>query len=55
MTLIVVEEDPRFTRLWIVDVESKRARCLTTGEKEVRGFAWAPDSRVPGRDYHRRP
>lgn len=41
---IVVEEDPRFTRLWIVDTESKRARCLTTGEREVRSFAWAPDS-----------
>ncbi len=41
---IVVEEDPRFTRLWVVDVESGRARCLTTGEREVRSFAWAPDS-----------
>jgi len=43
---VVVEEDPRFTRLWIVDVETTRARCLTTGEREVRGFAWAPDSRA---------
>ena len=41
---IVVEEDPRFTRLWVVDVDSKRARCLTTGERELRFFAWAPDS-----------
>ena len=41
---IVVEEDPRFTRLWVVDADSKRARCLTTGEREVRGFAWTPDS-----------
>jgi dipeptidyl aminopeptidase/acylaminoacyl peptidase len=41
---IVVEENPRFTRLWVVNAESKRARCLTTGEREVRGFAWAPDS-----------
>ncbi|HEX2280345.1 MAG TPA: S9 family peptidase, partial [Thermomicrobiales bacterium] len=41
---VVVEEDPRFTRLWIVDTETKRARCLTTGEREVRSFAWAPDS-----------
>jgi dipeptidyl aminopeptidase/acylaminoacyl peptidase len=41
---IVVEEDSRFTRLWVVDVETKRARCLTTGEREVRFFAWAPDS-----------
>jgi len=41
---IVIEEDPRFTRLWVVDVDSTRARCLTTGEREVRSFAWAPDS-----------
>ena len=41
---IVVEEDPRFTRLWVVEVESARARCLSTGEREVRGFAWVPDS-----------
>ena len=41
---IVVEEDSRFTRLWVVDVECSRARCLTTGEREVRSFAWAADS-----------
>ena len=40
---IVVEEDPRFTRLWAIDVDSGRARCLTSGEREVRCFAWAPD------------
>ncbi len=40
---VVVEEDPRFTRLWIVDKETGRARCLTTGEREVRCVAWAPD------------
>lgn len=27
-----------------MDVDSTRARCLTTGEREVRGFAWAPGS-----------
>ncbi|MGH2614560.1 MAG: prolyl oligopeptidase family serine peptidase, partial [Thermomicrobiales bacterium] len=41
---VVVEEDPQFTRLWIVETETGRARCLTTGEREVRFFAWAPDS-----------
>jgi dipeptidyl aminopeptidase/acylaminoacyl peptidase len=41
---IVVEENPRYTRLWVVEVDSKRARCLTTAEREVRSFAWAPDS-----------
>jgi dipeptidyl aminopeptidase/acylaminoacyl peptidase len=41
---IIVEEDSRYTRLWVVDVETQRARCLTTGEREVRCFAWTPDS-----------
>jgi len=40
----VFEEDPRFMRLWVVEVDSKRARCLTAGEREVRDFAWVPDS-----------
>lgn len=40
---IVVEEDGRFTRLWLVEAASGRARCMTTGAREVRGFAWAPD------------
>jgi dipeptidyl aminopeptidase/acylaminoacyl peptidase len=42
---VVVEEEPRFTRLWVIDVESGKARCLTAGEREVRGFAWAPDGK----------
>jgi dipeptidyl aminopeptidase/acylaminoacyl peptidase len=41
---VVVEEDPRLTRLWVIDVESGRARCLTTGDREVRGYTWTPDS-----------
>ena len=40
---IVVEEHPRYTRLWAIDVKRGRARCLTSGEREVRCFAWAPD------------
>lgn len=39
---VVVEGHPRFTRLWLIDVERGRARCLTTGEREVRCFSWAP-------------
>lgn len=41
---IVVEEDPRFTRLWVIDVETGRARCLTTGDREARTYSWVPDS-----------
>ena len=40
---VVVEEEPRFARLWLIDAESGRARCLTTGNREVRAYAWAPD------------
>ncbi len=40
---IVIEEDPRFTRLWAIDVATGRARCLTTGSREIRTYAWTPD------------
>ncbi len=40
---VVVEEQPRFTRLWVIDPNTKRARCLTTGDREVRSYAWSPD------------
>jgi len=40
---VVIEEEPRFTRLWIVDADSGKARCLTTGEREVRDYAWVPE------------
>ncbi len=39
----VVEEDSRYTRLWVIDSESGRARCLMSSEREVRSFAWVPD------------
>lgn len=41
---VVVEEDPRFTRLWVIDAESGRARCLTTGNREIRSIGWGTDS-----------
>jgi dipeptidyl aminopeptidase/acylaminoacyl peptidase len=40
---VVVEEDSRYTRLWVIDSESGRARCLMSSEREVRSFAWVPD------------
>lgn len=43
---IVVEEHPRFTRLWVIDVASGKARCLTTADREVRDYCWAPDGAV---------
>ncbi len=41
---VVVDDTPRFTRLWLVDGESGRARCLTHGAYRVWSFAWAPTS-----------
>jgi dipeptidyl aminopeptidase/acylaminoacyl peptidase len=41
---IVVEQEPHFRRLWTIDVESGKARCLTYGAREVRHFCWLPDS-----------
>jgi len=40
---VLVEAEPRFTRLWVVDAATGKARCLTTGDREVRAFCWAPD------------
>jgi len=40
---IVVDADPRRTRLWVVDVETGTARQLTYGTREVWSFAWSPD------------
>lgn len=40
---VVVEETPRFSRLWVIDPTTNRARCLTTGDREVRSYAWLPD------------
>ncbi|HYO29690.1 MAG TPA: S9 family peptidase [Thermomicrobiales bacterium] len=40
---VEVDVDPRFTRLWAIDAATGKARCLTTGEREVRSFCWKPD------------
>ena len=40
---VVVEEAPRFKRLWLIDREKGKSRCVTTGQREVRDYAWLPD------------
>lgn len=40
---VVFEEDAHNVRLWRVDVESGKARCLTFGKRSVWSFAWTPD------------
>jgi len=41
---IVVEGEPYFTRLWAIEVATGKARLLTTAEREVRDYAWLPES-----------
>ena len=40
---LVVDEDPKPTRLWAVDAETGRARCLTHGARQIWSYAWLPD------------
>ncbi|HEV2067597.1 MAG TPA: S9 family peptidase [Thermomicrobiales bacterium] len=40
---IVFEEDAHNARLWLVDVASGKARCLTFGKRTVWSYAWTPD------------
>lgn len=40
---VVVDDRPKRNRLWVVDVESGKARCLTHGRRQVWSFGWAPD------------
>ncbi len=39
-----VEEDVKHDRLWLIEPDTGKRRCLTTGSRSVRDFAWAPDS-----------
>ena len=41
---IVADESPKPQRLWVVDVTTGHARCLTYGPRQVWSFAWGPDS-----------
>lgn len=40
---VVVDEDPRFAQLWIVDVASQQIRQLTKGSRHITAFNWSPD------------
>ncbi|HEV2129052.1 MAG TPA: S9 family peptidase [Thermomicrobiales bacterium] len=40
---VVVEEEPKHQRLWVIDPDTGKRRCLTTGNRSVRDYAWAPD------------
>lgn len=40
---IVVEEDEKIDRLWLIDANSGEARCLTHGSKHIWSYGWSPD------------
>lgn len=40
---VVVEDEHLFSRVWVVDASSGKARCLTTGDREMRSVRWLSD------------
>lgn len=40
---VVFEEEVHHQRLWVIDPESGKARCLTTGGASVHDYCWSPD------------
>ena len=42
---ILFEEEPKHRRLWVIDPKRGTSRCLTTGNRSVHDYTWAPDSR----------
>lgn len=43
---VVFEEEPKHKRLWVVNPTTGSARSLTTGNRSVHDYCWAPDSRT---------
>jgi dipeptidyl aminopeptidase/acylaminoacyl peptidase len=39
----LVDGNPRQNRLWVVDIDTGKARQMTYGAREVWSFSWAPD------------
>jgi len=47
----IVAEDQRLTHLWVIDVESKKAKRLTKGAFTVGSFDWSPDGKEIAFDH----
>lgn len=41
---VVIEEELKNVRIWLVDVESGKARCLTFGQRSVLDYCWTLDA-----------
>jgi dipeptidyl aminopeptidase/acylaminoacyl peptidase len=40
----VWDTDYKYRRLWIIDVESHQAKCVSPAERQALHYAWSPDS-----------
>ena len=47
----IVDLDQRLSHLWVIDVDTKKARRLTHGVFTVGGFSWSPDGKQIAFDH----
>jgi len=40
---VMIEEELKNVRIWLVDAESGKSRCLTFGQRSILDYAWFPD------------
>lgn len=41
---VLWDQEQKFQRLWVIDPESKTVTCVSPESRQVRAYAWAPDS-----------
>jgi dipeptidyl aminopeptidase/acylaminoacyl peptidase len=42
--VIAFEQNPKFVRVWVVDLETKAPRCVSPDNLQIWEFGWRPDS-----------
>jgi dipeptidyl aminopeptidase/acylaminoacyl peptidase len=42
----VWDAEPKWRRLWLIDMEGQNARSVSPQERQVWGYAWAPDGKL---------
>lgn len=42
---IEFEQNPKYVRLWVVDVETKSLQCVTPANRQIWEFGWSPTSK----------